>query len=61
MNINRFFPIWLHIIFAAGAIGLAVGLNYVVPLDPVKAYTATGFAAGFGGSAFLRFLVVLMD
>lgn len=35
MNLNRLFPIWLHVIFAAGAIGLAVGLNNVTPIDPV--------------------------
>jgi len=60
MNINRLFPIWLHIIFAASAIGLAVGMNHAVLIDVVKAYTATGFAVGLGVSAILRFFGELM-
>lgn len=57
----KFFPLIVHLVLTAGATGLAVGLNSVVPLDPVKAYTATGFAAGLGGTAFIRFFIILAE
>lgn len=57
----KFFSFIVHFVLAAGATGLAVGLNSVVPLDPVKAYTATGFAVGLGGTAFIRFLIILTE
>ena len=57
----KFFSFIVHLVLAAGATGLAVGLNAVTPLDPVKAYTATGFAVGLGFTAFIRFLITLAD
>lgn len=56
MTLTRFFPIWLHAALAAGMIGYAAGLRHTVPLEIVKAYTATGFAVGAGVTAVCRFL-----
>ena len=61
MNLNRLFPIWLHLILTGASVGLAYGLNQVDPIDPVKAYTATGLAVGLGVSALVRFLLELLD
>lgn len=57
----KFFPLIVHIVLAAGVAGLAVGLNHVTPIDPVKAYTATGFAIGFVVTGFIRFFITLAD
>lgn len=57
---NRFFPIWLHVIVASSAAGLAAGLHHVQPVDIVMAYTATGLAVGLGVTAFVRFMFMAL-
>lgn len=56
MNINKYFPILIHIILAAGMIGWAAGLHNTPGSSIVTTYTVTGFAAGLGVTAFIRFL-----
>lgn len=56
----KYFPLILHVILAGAAVGLAVGLNHVTPINPVKAYTATGFAVGLGATAVVRIFLLLL-
>ena len=51
MNINRFFPVWLNVIVAGGAVGLAYDLYQA---HSAWAGTSIGFAAGFGLIAVVR-------
>lgn len=59
MNLNRFFPLIVHVIVAATAVGWAAGLHHTSGSSIPMTYAVTGFAVGLGVTAFFRFLAAL--
>ncbi len=56
MTLNKLFPIWLHAILAATAIGWAAGLHNTPGSPILTTYTVTGFAVGMAITALIRAL-----
>ena len=54
MNLDKYFPLFVHLIVAGTAIGWAWGLRQTGDTSLVWVGVSTGLAAGLGFTGFLR-------